>query len=85
MLGFTHRRCDNQTLLGLSLYIASLKRTDLITESKIGLNLRILSFVWLELTKVSQAAAARNLWIDPSKYPRKYPKYQVRQWAFEFL
>ena len=32
--------------------------------------LRIFSFVWLGLTKVSQAAAGRNLWIEPSKYPR---------------
>ena len=28
---------------------------------------------------VSQAAAGRNLRIDPSKYPRKYSKYDVRQ------
>ena len=33
------------------------------------------------LTKVSQAASGRNLWIDPSKYPRKNPKNHVRQWA----
>ena len=38
---------------------------------------RIFSFVWLGLTKVSQAAAGRNIWIDPSKYPRKYSKYHV--------
>ena len=30
---------------------------------------------------VSQAAAGRNLRIDPSKYPRKYSKYDVKQWA----
>ena len=31
---------------------------------------------------VSQAAAGRNLRVvDPRKYPRKYPKYHVRQWA----
>ena len=30
---------------------------------------------------ISQADAGRNLWIDPGKYPRKYPKYHVRQWA----
>ena len=30
---------------------------------------------------VFQAAAGRNLRIDPSKYPRKYSKYDVRQWA----
>ena len=44
------------------------------------------SFVWLELTKVSQAAAGRNIG-DP-KYldrPRKYPKYHVRQWARDSL
>ena len=41
----------------------------------------IFSFVWLGLTKVFQAAANRNLWIDPRKYPRKYFKYHVRQWA----
>ena len=28
-------------------------------------------------TKVSQAATGRNIWIDPSKYPRKYSKYHV--------
>ena len=33
----------------------------------------------LGLTKVSQAAAGRNLWIDPRKHPIKYPKYHVRQ------
>ena len=33
---------------------------------------------------VSQAAAGRNLRVDPSKYPRKYPKYHVRQWANVF-
>ena len=32
---------------------------------------------------VSQAAAGRNLWIDPSKYPSKYPKGHVRQWAID--
>ena len=32
---------------------------------------------WLVLTDVSQAAACRNLWVDP----RKYPKLYVRQWA----
>ena len=37
--------------------------------------------VWLGLTKVFQAAVGRNLWIDPSKYPRKYPKNHARQWA----
>ena len=37
--------------------------------------LKIFSFVWLGLTKVSQAAAGRNLWIDPNRYLRKYPKY----------
>jgi hypothetical protein len=42
---------------------------------------RIFSIVWFGLTKVSPAAAGRNLWVDPSKYPRKYPKYHVRQWA----
>ena len=47
--------------------------------SSIYVYLRIFSFVWLELTKVSQAAAGRNLWIDPSKYPKKYPNYHVRQ------
>ena len=41
--------------------------------------LRIFSFVWLELTKVSQASAGRNPWIDPRKYPKKYPKNYVRQ------
>ena len=46
--------------------------------------LRIFSFVWLRLTKVSQAATNRNLWIDPSKYPRKYRKYHVRQWTSEW-
>ena len=44
-------------------------------------NHSLFSFVWLGKTKVSQAAAGRNLWIDPSKYPRKYPKNHVRQWA----
>ena len=33
----------------------------------------------LGITNVSQAAADRNLSIDPSKYP----KYHVRQWALE--
>ena len=33
------------------------------------------------LTKVSQATAGRILWIDPSKYPIKYPNNHVRQWA----
>ena len=28
-------------------------------------------------TKVSQATTGRNIWIDPSKYPRKYSKYHV--------
>ena len=33
---------------------------------------------------VSQAAAGRNLRVvDPRKYPRKYPKYHVRQWAVD--
>ena len=45
---------------------------------------RIFSFVWLGLTKVSQADAGRNLWIDPSEYPSKYPKNHVRQKAFAF-
>jgi hypothetical protein len=35
----------------------------------------------LGLTKVSQAAAGRNLWIELSKYPRKYPYFHVRHWA----
>ena len=42
----------------------------------------IFSFVWLGLTKAFQAAAGRNLWIDPRKYPRKHFKYHVRQWAY---
>ena len=37
--------------------------------------------VQMKPPKVSQAAAGRNLWIDPCKYPRKYPKHHVRQWA----
>ena len=41
----------------------------------------LFSFVWLGLTKVFQSTAGRNLWIDPSKYPRKYSNYHVRQWA----
>ena len=41
----------------------------------------IFSFVWFGLTKVSQTTEGRNIWIDPRKYPRKYPKYHVRQWA----
>ena len=43
----------------------------------------IFSFVWLGLTKVSQAAVGRNPWIDQSKYPRNYPKNHVRHWANE--
>ena len=43
---------------------------------------RIFSFVWLGLTKVSQAATGRYLWIDPSKYSKKYLKDHVRQWAY---
>ena len=35
-LGFTHCQGDNQTLLGLSLYVATLNRTDLVTESKVS-------------------------------------------------
>ena len=34
----------------------------------------------LGLIKFSQAASEINFWIDPSKYPRKYPKYHIRQW-----
>ena len=37
------------------------------------------SFMWLGLTRFSQAAAGRNPWLDSSKYPKKYPKYYVRQ------
>ena len=29
------------------------------------------------LIKVFQATAGKNHWIDPSKYPKKYPKYHV--------
>ena len=32
----------------------------------------------MSLTKVSQTAVVRNVWIDPSKYPCKY---QIRQRA----
>ena len=37
--------------------------------------------MWLGLTRFSQAAAGRNPWLDSSKYPKKYPKYYVRQKA----
>ena len=45
------------------------------------LNLWMFSFVRLELTRFSQAAAGRNPWLDSSKYPKKYPKCYVRQQA----
>ena len=44
-----------------------------IVISWMSSNLRIFSFVWLGLTKVSQAAAGKILWIVPSKHPRKHP------------
>ena len=43
------------------------------------------SFVCLELTKVFQASAGRNPWIDQSKYPKKYPKNHVKQCAIFVL
>ena len=27
-----------------------------------------------------QNTAGKNLWKDPTKYPRKYPKFHIRQW-----
>ena len=48
------------------------------------LNLWIFSFVWLGLTRFSQAAAGRNPWLDSSKYLEKHPKYYVRQQANAF-
>ena len=29
-----------------------------------------ISFAWLGITKVTQATAGRNPWIEPSKYPK---------------
>ena len=91
-VGLQHRGLENNNFMNprQNLYIhkkcsVNLRHIYLSWMVSIYVYLRIFSFVWLGLTKVSNAAAGRNLWIEPSKYLCIQGNVQSimlsRQWA----